>query len=629
MPQHDDLRDSYAISNTIDFALINEDTSEIDDLESQMKSETRALLQGLTHAVSKATSKQIATREAAYNSDRDANYNGNKYPPEYYRAGVKEIDGLEYIAKTYFPKTERQTCCSRNCVCLNWKSVLQHLTIGIIYKFFEWHLHQKTGKSGKRKRKITKQKSLAFVKLGAKNGLRHDTRINRCMSVEDLKKQITTTLCTSEKAYKLGEIRILAVLFLLLLAPAGARPTSILLLRYQDIEITLIRDPKASGVHKLVIKFTLGFTKQYLGPKAVRTFPVPEILCEDNFLMSPYIFLLAVLFRHDAFASRLLSDNPHQLPRLRVHQVDIMSHNIKQIRQLTGFEHDTICYTLQYSAGNNMDQSVHVSEDMRNAVMGHSHNSDTFQERYLTRQIPIDLNAIQRGLDPAQELMHLTTSHGHSWDTRRKPGLTLAQTEAMMRDPKLLAMKGDIDKLPVRSEERRAARRQYNRHLSRLRTATTKAANAPWTTNQSLNDVDWQIQGNDIDDPAYIGTPDAGRTPLHPAHQRMIDAILAPDDTSSLDAYFRKRCNAIDAVKAYYVVDKPLKTNVLAKANFAPVIQTSGSNWDNVVNDMRRSVIIASVGERLTRCNAILFHARYHDIIPIITSYSFARISEG
>lgn len=44
------------------------------------------------------------------------------------------------------------------------------------------------------------------------------------MTIKDLKLQINTTLRTTEKAFKLGKVRILAILFLLLLAPAGSRP---------------------------------------------------------------------------------------------------------------------------------------------------------------------------------------------------------------------------------------------------------------------------------------------------------------------------------------------------------------------------------------------------------------------
>jgi hypothetical protein len=86
------------------------------------------------------------------------------------------------------------------------------------------------------------------------------------MTIDTLKEEIHTTLSTTKKSFELGEIRILAVLFLLLLAPAGARPTSILRLRYGDIEVMLARDPDG-GPHNLLLWFTLEFTKTYLGEK--------------------------------------------------------------------------------------------------------------------------------------------------------------------------------------------------------------------------------------------------------------------------------------------------------------------------------------------------------------------------
>ena len=46
------------------------------------------------------------------------------------------------------------------------------------------------------------------------------------MTIDKLKDEIHTTLSTTQKSFDLGERHILAVLFLLLLAPAGARPTS-------------------------------------------------------------------------------------------------------------------------------------------------------------------------------------------------------------------------------------------------------------------------------------------------------------------------------------------------------------------------------------------------------------------
>lgn len=51
------------------------------------------------------------------------------------------------------------------------------------------------------------------------------------MTLDDLKHHIETILRTTDTAFKFGEMRIQAVLFLLLLAPQGSRPKISLTLR--------------------------------------------------------------------------------------------------------------------------------------------------------------------------------------------------------------------------------------------------------------------------------------------------------------------------------------------------------------------------------------------------------------
>lgn len=85
------------------------------------------------------------------------------------------------------------------------------------------------------------------------------------MTLEDLRLQIETTLSTTEKYFKLGEQRLLAVLYLLLIAPVGARPNSILEIRLGDLQIGLHR-PRQGPV-QLLMFISLETTKAYLGPK--------------------------------------------------------------------------------------------------------------------------------------------------------------------------------------------------------------------------------------------------------------------------------------------------------------------------------------------------------------------------
>src|SRR4051794_18716592 len=114
------------------------------------------------------------------------------------------------------------------------------------------------------------------------------------MTVDNLKEQVDTTLRTTKKSFGLGELRILCILFLLLLAPTGARPTSVLLLRFGDIRVVLARDPDG-GPHKILIKFTLEFTKTYLGSKDAKTVTIPEVLFDPSLTLSVQTFLLGIL----------------------------------------------------------------------------------------------------------------------------------------------------------------------------------------------------------------------------------------------------------------------------------------------------------------------------------------------
>lgn len=45
---------------------------------------------------------------------------------------------------------------------------------------------------------------------------------------------------------------------------------------------------------------------------------IPEILFDPSLMLSPQVFLLAILFRHRAFLSDDLNDNPHMLSTLKV-----------------------------------------------------------------------------------------------------------------------------------------------------------------------------------------------------------------------------------------------------------------------------------------------------------------------
>ncbi|KAI0435566.1 C2H2 finger domain protein [Xylaria telfairii] len=475
-------------------------------------------------------SNYLLSTSVLYGVDPEADeilYEGNIHPPEYYRQAVQQLDEGTYTRKVYAEATERQILSVER----QWRQYCENCMFRLA---FERALACKIDGFVDRR--------VALAELQKKHNLTHVTRVNRSMTLNDLKLQIETTLRTSEKVFKLGELRILAVLFLLLLALAGSR---------------------------LFLLF------------------------------SPYVFLLGILFRHRAFRSKLFNNHPHTLAELDIHQgeyklplslrpelddvfifrqaaqtmlgnyelsddpitLPMMSGWVKRIGELSGFEHTTVAYTLRYMAGNNMDRNVNISDSMRNLVMDHTPGSDTFQTHYLNRNVCADLWAIHRDQEPQQELIVQATSHGHSRSSRRPIALTLEQSAALDNHPTLVRKTRAIKDLHLRAFKAKL----YNAEKKRLSQA--------WTEEQGVKDVDWQIQGNTIgqfSQPSLKAAPSGWSV----FQERLVEALTAPL-TSDLDAQYKRRANAIDLIVSYCHVDELPSTKM---------------------------VIITSVGEKLKRC---------------------------
>lgn len=200
---------------------------------------------------------------------------------------------------------------------------MKNFNLRVVESFVHWHLNQKTGKNGRVKKGTIKTTSLRTfwdsvrllygreiladinwkVERNTVSNVSSDPRLqihidedihrrrdvslhlqlvdvcykefnlsaqskaNRPMLLEDLKLEIETTLGSTEKSFKLGEARILAVLFLLLVAPAGSRPDSILQIQHRHLKIALYK-PK-DGPVQLMVWVELEHTKSYRGQKDV------------------------------------------------------------------------------------------------------------------------------------------------------------------------------------------------------------------------------------------------------------------------------------------------------------------------------------------------------------------------
>ncbi|OCK97920.1 uncharacterized protein K441DRAFT_545944, partial [Cenococcum geophilum 1.58] len=50
------------------------------------------------------------------------------------------------------------------------------------------------------------------------------------------------------------------------------------------------------GPYKIMLKFIFKFTKEYLSIKEANTFLIPKIIFNPLLILSPYVFLLGLLF---------------------------------------------------------------------------------------------------------------------------------------------------------------------------------------------------------------------------------------------------------------------------------------------------------------------------------------------
>ncbi|KAI9146617.1 C2H2 finger domain-containing protein [Paramyrothecium foliicola] len=595
-------------------------------------------------------------------------FDGNLYPPEYYRQGIKEFNESALDEEDYSPGSrvllddiehQWQLFCT-TVLAEKPEECLKTLSLAVLEKFFDWKLNQKVGKDGRKKKGITKTSSLhtcwkvfrlvyerameakldlkltrkmhkVLRSLAKKHGLNDQKRANRCMTIDDLKDQIETTLSTTRKSFQLGELRILAVLFLLLVALAGARPMAIPMLRFSDIRVVLARDPEG-GPHKLLIRFTPKFTKTYLGAKDVKEFTVPETICDPSLLLSPHVFLLGILFRHRAFqAKRLVSCR--DIERLDIHPGELelpmplrsdlndtfvfrraikmvtgyemsateritygmISGWIKTIGAIMGVEYSTIAYSLRYNAANSLDQSPDVSEALRNLALDHA-NSVPFQKHYLGRQVCADTWGVLRGQKPQQALLKQSCSLGHSKSKRRPMNLTPAQVASVDTDPRIRALRKKMKSMPPGSRQKIV--RDIRNCKQRLKSALLQQIRSDWTDAQAVDDIDRQLTGQGF---AESSSEDMLYRPQGPAQERLIRALTAEDD-GTLQGYYGRRHEGVAAISDYCSVQEGSAYRLCTPRKHKKSPGESERPAKSPAQQALQSVFIQNEKERTRRC---------------------------
>ncbi|KAI8164751.1 hypothetical protein K4K49_004658 [Colletotrichum sp. SAR 10_70] len=109
-----------------------------------------------------------------------------------------------------------------------------------------------------------------------------------------------------------------------------------------------------------------------------------------------------------------------------------------------------------------------------------------------------------------------------------------------------------IKKLPRESKERKEAQRQMRNEKQRLKREMLQETRETWTDEQAVADIESQLQGKGFVKSVAVHRP---CPPQRPAQKRLLKALTAPL-VMTLEAQYRRRDNAIDAIVAYCTVQE-------------------------------------------------------------------------
>ncbi|KAM0369167.1 hypothetical protein ACHAPY_011187 [Fusarium culmorum] len=452
---------------------------------------------------------------------------------------TRQLDAIERRWNTYCEYTKQDP-----------KHCMQQISLSKINAFFHWLFAQKTGAGERRlpgirssytlkqywkefrlvyeretKKKIdpvlNRRMRRILRQLVVDHGLTGERRENRCMTIEDLERQAETTISTTKQRFHLGEHRIYALLFLLLIAPSGSRPRALLFLRFGDLELSLARDP-LGGPHRILIRFRLRFTKTFLGEKETNVLTLPETIFDSSLLLSPHTLLLGLLFHHRAFDAPTLT-SPEHLSKLDIHPD----------------EHELPLP---------LKQSMNDKFVFRRATK--TGMNATFEKHYLGRVVPVDTMAVVSHKEQQKALMRQACSIGYSASKRRPTHLTAEQSASINNDPKiqdLLRQRECLVSKGNKSEKVRTRLRKITKDIqsekARLRRKRKDQVRKTWSREQAVTDIERQLAGKTFEEPPISPSDDDA----HPAQKRLYEALIAPA-TNTIDSEYRRRNEAILSV---------------------------------------------------------------------------------
>ena len=239
-----------------------------------------------------------------------------------------------------------------------------------------------------------------------------------------------------------------------------------------------------------------------------------------------------------------------------------------------------------------------MSEALRNLALDHA-NSNPFQRNYLGREVCADTWAVIRRQKPQQALVRQACSIGHSISKRRPTDLTSEQAASVNTDPLIKRLERSLRDKRQGSQGYMEARRRLKNAKQTLKRALKQKIREDWTAEQAVNDIERQLHGVGF---AEEAAGSSAYLPQRPAQRRLVEALTAHSQ-NTLEAQYRRRNDAINAVAAYCTVEEGLAVR-RNKTSFGQSRQsvTNEPATESPLHVAIKSVLIKSENERPRRC---------------------------
>lgn len=138
---------------------------------------------------------------------------------------------------------------------------------------------------------------------------------------------------------------------------------------------------------------------------------------------------------------------------------------------------------------------INAREALRNSVMDHAHNADTFQDHYLSRFITVHLMAAHRGLNRETAPMAQLTGRGQSVSSHWPHSLRPADVEALKRKTKHnMCLASQLSGIPQQSAKYREIQSRRRAHLDRICNIRLQGIRKKWSDEQGVGKIAWHVR---------------------------------------------------------------------------------------------------------------------------------------